>query len=379
MSNSIRNAHTEVAERLILSYKGEEPFSNYLKKYFSENKKHGSRDRKQIAALCYGYFRLGNGANKALNEKEKTALGFFLTQENNEGENELKEKLKSVQDKFDAANIFPFNKHLSREIDIHSFNLSFLKQPYLFIRIRPGYEQSVVNKLTQSDVPFERIDRNSIRIDNSTRLQNILSIDEEVVIQDYNSQKAAELFLKVSWEIVKPLSIWDCCAGSGGKSLSITDLHGEIELTVSDKRNSILHNLKKRFARAGIKNFHAVMLDLSLPINHIAGSPFDLIIADVPCSGSGTWARTPELLVSFDEEQIQWYASLQRTIAQNVIKHLKPGGFLQYMTCSVFKEENEENVEKIIEETGMKLTSHQYFRGYEMQADTLFGAMMRRE
>ena len=103
--------------------------------------------------------------------------------------------------------------------------------------------------------------------------------------------------------------------------------------------------------------------------------PFDLIIADVPCTGSGTWPRTPEQLTFFHKKEIGSYAVLQRKIVENAVPHLAANGYFLYVTCSVFKKENEENVAFIQQKFQLKLLSMEYLKGYEMQADTLFVAL----
>ena len=70
--------HLDFASSIIGSYDGTEPFHLYLKKYFSIHRKHGSRDRKQITALCYNFFRLGSGAADNLDVKDKLLLATFL-------------------------------------------------------------------------------------------------------------------------------------------------------------------------------------------------------------------------------------------------------------------------------------------------------------
>jgi 16S rRNA (cytosine967-C5)-methyltransferase len=183
----------------------------------------------------------------------------------------------------------------------------------------------------------------------------------------------------------KPLKLWDACAASGGKSILAYDIFNRLDLTVSDVRKSILINLKKRFAAAGIKKYHAFLTDLStskLDIQHLPagrqGSSFDIIITDVPCTGSGTWSRTPEQLYHFDPHQIDRFSTLQKKIVQHAIPHLKPGGFLLYCTCSVFKKENEEVVQFIQEEFPLQLLSKELLTGYDKKADTLFGAVFQK-
>ena len=102
---------------------------------------------------------------------------------------------------------------------------------------------------------------------------------------------------------------------------------------------------------------------------------FDLIICDAPCSGSGTWSRTPEQLYFFDEKKIDQYAALQKKIVTNAVKSLKKDGFFLYITCSVFKKENEEVVQFLENKLFLHLIHAEYLEGYRQKADTLFSAL----
>src|SRR5690242_2307423 len=377
---------------LIEKYDGKEPFHLYLKKYFSQNKKHGSRDRKMISSICYGYFRLAFGVSSQLASEEKLLLGIFLTDNrsnkllqlfkpdwNEKIAGDLNSKIESVKNIFDLQKIFSFKDELSREIDAEKFNLSFLIQPKLFIRIRPGKEREVLNKLKKAKMDFEIFGQNCLAFENNQRIEGIFSLNEEVVIQDFNSQQTENL-LKKYFSSEQEILLWDCCAASGGKSILAKDLFQNIKLTVSDTRKGILQSLKVRFHEAGITNYSSFIADLSeeSSLKKIAQS-FDVIIADVPCSGSGTWSRTPADLLFFQRNQIQKYAALQKKIVFNATKKLKPAGYLHYITCSVFAKENEENVKWICEQTGLKLIESGYLKGYEKQSDTLFAALFRKE
>ena len=382
--------YLEYAVALIASYDGKEPFHLYLKKYFSVNKKHGSRDRKQIVSLCYYYFRLGFGTLKAMSVEEKLVLAVFLIDEKpspfldtfnptwNKNVNlAINTKLEMVKDIFDDKKIFPFREALSNEINFSGFSLSFLIQPKLFIRIRPGNRNAVFDKIKSANISFEKINDNCLSFANNERLTDILNIDKEAVIQDYNSQQTLSQLASRIRPSASGISVWDCCAASGGKSILAFDLLKNIELTVTDTRKNILKNLGERFNKTGIKNYHSFPADLAISTSTtpIKGKFFDLIIADVPCSGSGTWSRTPEQLHYFKKEHIYEYAALQKKIVTNVAKALKDKGYFLYITCSVFKEENEENVAFIQNEPGFELIERKYLKGYEMQADTLFVAL----
>jgi len=382
--------YLEYAEALIANYDGKEPFHLYLKRYFSANKKHGSRDRKQIVSLCYCYFRLGFGAISTMAVEEKLILAAFLIGEKpsafldafnpewNKNINlSIDRKLEMVKDIFDDKKIFPFREALSNEINRPAFSLSFLVQPKLYIRIRPGNHNAVFDKIKSKNISFEKINDRCLSFASNERLTDILDIDKEAVIQDYNSQQTLSPLAFRLPPSAFGISVWDCCAASGGKSILAFDLLKNIELTVTDTRKNILKNLEERFNKAGIKNYHSFPADLAISnsATPVKGKFFDLIIADVPCSGSGTWARTPEQLHYFKKEHIYEYAALQKKIINNVAKVLKDKGYLLYITCSVFKEENEENVNFFKNEPGFELIESKYLKGYKMQADTLFVAL----
>ena len=387
---SIYFSHLNSAVSILKSYKDNEPFHLFIKKYFSANKKYGSKDRKQITSLCYNYFRLGKAA-KNISTEERILFGAFLCKKKSSAflqnikpewntliEKSIEEKLSIAKNEFAIKNIFPFKDELSEMIDAEKFSQSFLIQPELFLRIRPNYNEKVTGKLAGAGLSYKKIIENCISLPNSSKINEVLELDIEAVVQDYNSQRVGA-FIQLS--IVNrqlPISLWDCCAASGGKSIMAYDINPKIELTVSDKRGSILDNLKKRFAKAGIKKFHSFVADLSNgrgAVSDLIGKNYDLIICDAPCTGSGTWARTPEQLYFFKKESIEKYATLQKVIIKNVVEYLKPGGKLLYVTCSVFKKENEDVVKYAEEKLNLKLLKKEVLKGYEMKADTMFAAL----
>ncbi len=381
-------SHFAVAKKLLLSYKHDVPFNVYLKLYFRQNKKHGSKDRRSITSLCYNYFRLGKSfTNVTVEERilsgtflcEKTPseiFRFYKPEWNDVIERSLNEKIAILKSQFSIEDIFPFHDELSKGIDAKNFSFSFLHQPKLFIRIRPGFEKTVLQKLEINNIKCEVISKNCIAFSNSSKIDTVIDLDRQAVVQDYNSQRVGE-YLKLVIENKKSeIDVWDCCAASGGKSILAYDINPSIKLIVSDKRKSILQNLEERFAKAGIKNYTSFVADLSSPhpLEKVARR-FDFIIADVPCTGSGTWSRTPEQLFYFDEKELKKYSDLQKNIVQNVTPYLKPGGHLVYITCSVFKKENEEVVNFVRERLKLTLIEMQLLKGCEIKADTMFVAL----
>jgi len=380
-------------------YKGNEPLSSFLKKYFSANKKFGSKDRKQIANLCYCFFRMGKVVMNTSTE-EKILTGLFLCSDepneilaalkpewNEKCNLPLTEKLLIINPPAGRAgysllmqNVFPWKDELSEEIDPEKFCQSFFIQPDLFLRLRPGKEKLVTKKLQRAGVEFKMVAETCLALTNSSKIDEIIELDKEAVIQDYNSQQTNRFlsFAFASLRNDKP-SVWDCCAGSGGKSIMAFDMDPKIKLTVSDIRESIIINLKKRFEKAGVNNYKSFVTDLTTSNFKPQTSNFELIIADVPCSGSGTWSRTPEQLYFFQERKIREYSSLQKRIVSNAIAQLQPGGSFVYITCSVFKKENEEVVAFIKENFQLKLKQMEVLKGYDKKADSMFVALFEKE
>lgn len=380
-------SYLNTAKKIIHSYDGTIPLASWLKQFFKADKKFGSKDRKEISHACYGYYRLGN-AFQDLDIDERFLIALFLcSTSSNKFLQELKpewnekvfldveEKISLLNAREELTKIFPFAKELSEEIELTPFNESFLIQPDLYLRIRPGKKNKVVQQLESASIPFSLVNENCIQLPNQSKLDEVINMDEDAVIQDYNSQRTLELLHNYKPQTTNhKLSIWDCCAASGGKSILIYDQFPDIELTVSDVRESILINLQKRFKKAGIKNYQSFVADVSSSKFSI-NKKFDLVVCDAPCSGSGTWSRTPEQLHFFKEERIDQYSDLQKEIVSNAAKALKKEGLLLYITCSVFKKENEEAVEFIQQHLSLQLQSMQYLKGYDKKADTLFAAL----
>lgn len=386
-------SYFNTAIKIINAYDGAIPLSHFLKKYFSENKKHGSTDRKFITQACYNYYRLGF-ALKNIPVEERLKISIFLCNENaggwkdlydsdwiEEWDEALEKRISFIQSQFSFSvdDIFPFND-VSNDLEKVDFALSHLIQPNVFLRIRNHQQENIFNVLHQHQISFEQINDDCIAVANATKVDDIFKIDKEVVIQDYSSQRIKQFLSIIKSEIPdekSEIKTWDCCAGSGGKSILAYDVLQNINLTVSDVRSSIIHNLKERFKKAGIKNYKSFIADISNAKFEIANLKFDLIICDAPCTGSGTWSRTPEQLFFFEPEKINYYQSLQKNIVAHAIKHLNRQSYFLYITCSVFKNENEDIVEFIQQHFQFTLIKSELLKGYDKKADTMFAALFK--
>ncbi len=285
-------------------------------------------------------------------------------------------RAKAIGRALQIQNIFTYGGACSANIDVEPFVLSHLKQPDLFIRIRPGREKKVIDCLQADGIPFQQISPDSIALGNSTSLESRFVLDEEVVVQDLSSQRISDLFSllpdRTTWKV------WDACAASGGKSILLFDHLPQIDLLCTDVRPSILRNLSTRLGRAGVPVTQIKVDDLSIKRDRSDYGSFDFIVADVPCSGSGTWARTPEQLRNFDVGSIGDFVALQRKIVSNLIPQLPVGGYLLYLTCSVFAPENEKQVEYLMQQHSLKRVESRLIKGYLDRADTMYAALLQR-
>ncbi|HVV54048.1 MAG TPA: hypothetical protein VHC47_01915 [Mucilaginibacter sp.] len=373
-------------QRILNDYPAETPLSKFLAAFYRQNKQMGSTDRKVASRLIYNYFRLGS-ALPGLPADERLVVAEFLcnTQSNSFlqhfkpewalcasfGIDEKLKLVKTAYPAFDLDDVFPWTKELSAGIDKNAFLRSFFTQPDLYIRVRRGSEQQVKIQLGKAGIAFKDEGSNCLALPNGTRVDSVLQ-PALYEVQDHSSQQTAQYFRPHSGE-----AWWDACAASGGKSLLLHEQQPDIKLVVSDIRESILANLDERFRNAGLNRYQKKLLDLTQnpdPVLH--DYAFDGIILDAPCSGSGTWGRTPEMISQFDGGKIAFFQRLQQNIARNVVKYLKPGKPLIYITCSVFRVENEDAVEFMTKELSLKLEESKVLKGYERRADTMFVARL---
>jgi 16S rRNA (cytosine967-C5)-methyltransferase len=374
-------------QRILDEYPAETPLSKFLPGFYRQNKQMGATDRRVANRLVYNYFRLGR-ALPDMQVEERLFVAEFLcnTQLNSFLQHfkaewaacigfSLDEKLtmvKTTHPDFNLEDVFPWISQLSAGIDRNTFLRSFFVQPDLFIRVHKGFEGQVKAALAAAEVAFKDEGSNCIALPNGTRLESIFPNQHWFEVQDFSSQQTAAFFKPQKWE-----SWWDACAASGGKSLLLYGLEPTVKLVVSDIRESILSNLDERFQQAGLRKYQVKLLDLTQnPDSVLHDYVFDGIILDAPCSGSGTWGRTPEMIGQFDAGKIEFFQRLQKSIVRNVVKYLKPGKPLIYITCSAFKAENEEVVGFMVRELGLKVEEQSILKGYENKGDTMFVARL---
>jgi 16S rRNA (cytosine967-C5)-methyltransferase len=165
----------------------------------------------------------------------------------------------------------------------------------------------------------------------------------QVFIQEEASQLVAAL---VAAAETRKTRILDCCAAPGGKTLAIADRNPGASITaveIHPHRARLLRQLLRKSDCAS--RVHPLVADArSLPMT----SQFDRVLADVPCSGTGTLGRNPEIKWRLGAADLADLQSRQIGILGSALARVAPGGRLIYSTCSLEKEENEDVIEQVL-------------------------------
>ncbi len=167
-----------------------------------------------------------------------------------------------------------------------------------------------------------------------------------VAIQDEASQAVAHLVAPDPGN-----TILDLCAAPGGKTMLLARTAGARgHVIAADLHKNRVRAMQERFELAGIRNVETVVLDGAqpFPFERPFDHSFDRILVDVPCSGTGTLARHPEIRWKLRAEDLRDLHDRQASLLGNALPHLAPGGRLVYSTCSLEPEENEFVVREIL-------------------------------
>ncbi len=130
--------------------------------------------------------------------------------------------------------------------------------------------------------------------------------------------------------------VLDYCAGGGGKALALAARGAHV--TAHDAAPARMKDLPERARRAGVE----------IERSERPQGQFDLVLADVPCSGSGSWRRTPAAKWSLTVERLAQLRQTQAEILDNLRAHVAPGGCLAYVTCSLLRSENAAQIEDLV-------------------------------
>lgn len=166
--------------------------------------------------------------------------------------------------------------------------------------------------------------------------------------------------------------VWDCCAAPGGKTLMLALRLPAADILATDVSTRRLDHTKARLRRYSYaQRVHCAVEDASAAPTHNTESKFDLILCDVPCSGTGTLARNPEIRHRLHVEDLVRQATRQLELLSGAARRLASGGRLVYSTCSLEPEENERIVDAVATEAGLRRISVEPLIAHLAQTGTL--------
>ena len=171
-------------------------------------------------------------------------------------------------------------------------------------------------------------------------------LDGRMELQDEGSQLIGPLVMPLPG-----IKVLDACAGAGGKTLLLgAMMNNQGRLTALDIDERKLVELRKRVRRSGLSNVYAQTISEKGAISGCKPNSFDRVLCDVPCSGSGVFRRNPESKWQLTLKDLEFLPLKQLEILHRFASYVKPGGCLIYVTCSIFKEENEDVVELFLKQ-----------------------------
>lgn len=167
-------------------------------------------------------------------------------------------------------------------------------------------------------------------LDNPRRIRTAAAyLTGLVELQDAASQRAVQMV-----PVAAGARVLDYCAGGGGKALAFADRHGA-DIFAHDIAPARMADLPDRAARAG------VVITRLAPDQVADHAPFDVVFCDAPCSGSGTWRRSPDAKWRLTRDRLDALCAIQNDVIARAATLVAPQGLLAYATCSVLQDEND--------------------------------------
>jgi len=343
-----------------------------IEKLFKANKQWGSRDRGFIAETVYDmvrHWRLINTVNgndfTQPNPKYFDALlqvylflikqqEYYFEWQTRLDKAKILENYKKAQNQAEVLYSVPNWIHQKGNDQYGNTWLNELKslnEPApLVIRINTlkNSLKNIEDQLTEEEVVFaeSEITPNALILQKRINVFSTELFKEGFVeVQDEGSQVIGD-FCKV-----KPgMRVIDACAGAGGKSMQLAALmENKGKLIAMDVEQWKLDECKKRARRAGAFNIEPRLIEGSKTIKKLENTA-DVVLLDVPCTGTGVLRRNPDAKWKLNPEFLEKVKTMQHEIFRDYSKMVKPGGHLIYSTCSIFMDENQHQVEVFLKE-----------------------------
>ncbi len=252
------------------------------------------------------------------------------------------------------------------------------ERPPLWLRLVPGCDTEAVESLQAEGFVILSRDGLGLSIEADSRLTRSEAWEKGWLdIQDKASQRIVEAVQAQPGE-----RIWDLCAGAGGKALALAMAVGpDGHILASDIRGHALDQAEQRARRLDIQHLQTQVLDAT-DTRHVApldGMEFDAVLIDAPCTGAGTWRRSPDGRWRLTQALLRELNQLQDQLLNKAHSPVAKGGRLVYATCSWLVEENEDRVAAfLVDHPEFELETQGIVGAPDEDADTMFVAILRK-
>lgn len=354
-----------------------------IKENLLKRKYIGSKDRRNITDLIWGVYRNFEKIDYTLKggafENPRAAVIVLLMLQNKNpqelfnGEKYAPICMNDEEKKLQLPKNFP--DFVKAECPEFLFNLIDKKELEALkstapVDVRARIDKKKLLKLLKKEgVEAEEMPINpySIRIKNRADLNKFKGLLE---IQD-----AGSVALVMQMPINKNSKVCDYCAGTMGKTMMIADVFPLKELVACDIDIKRLNKGLKRLKENNINNVK--MQEINPEFLRQNENYFDVVIIDVPCSGSGVWRRSPDNKRRINLIKMQEILKEQENILGKASKLVSKGGVLFYSTCSLINDENKMQIEKFLKNNkNLSLLREIYFSPLKTNTDGFFGAIL---
>ncbi len=213
----------------------------------------------------------------------------------------------------------------------------------LRVNIRKTNAQEYCQLLARQDIEAMQLGAQAVMLTKPLPVEQIPGFADSVVsVQDYGAQLAAHLL-----DVQPGMRVLDACSAPGGKTGHILEL-ADVELTALDNDAGRLNRVESNLQRLNL----SANLQLGDAATWKADKPFDRIMADVPCTASGIVRRHVDIKWLRRESDIASFCAQQAVILANLWQLLAKGGKLLYVTCSIFNEENQQQINNFLQKNG---------------------------
>ncbi|MCI6609927.1 MAG: methyltransferase domain-containing protein [Ezakiella sp.] len=220
------------------------------------------------------------------------------------------------------------------DTEIEKMLVQSLKSPNVHIYVRRNIEK-IENTLKENKVNYEKKDDFLILEGfNYDILRNYLNYGDAAIL-DYSTSAVRDALNHIGNKKIE--TVIDLCAAPGGKTLLISDYLNAPKIVSQDINNKRVELLTKNLQKWRLNNAISKLADAT---NYEGGS-YDLVICDVPCTGSGVIKRRPELKYKIDKKAVEQLNVIQKKILMVANKYVEEDGYIIYSTCSILKYENE--------------------------------------